>query len=92
MEQWKQEMRKMVADFNLPLTEKEFNLRQAVLIGTDISSADLRNADLRKVNLQEFDFTDKDLTGVNLSGSSLIGSNFTGAILRMSGNNNQHKA
>ena len=39
---------------------KEINLRQAVLIGKDISGADLRNADLRKVNLQGFDFTDKD--------------------------------
>ncbi len=53
--------------------QKEINLRQAVLLGKDISCADLCNADLQKTNLKGYDFSDKDLTNINLSEAFLTG-------------------
>ena len=66
---------------NLNPLQKEINLRQAVLLGKDISNTDLCYADLQKTNLKGYGFTDKDLTSINLSEAFLAGSNFTRAIL-----------
>ena len=62
------------------------NLRDADLIGVNLSYADLRDADLiginlRGANLSYADLRDADLIGINLSYANLSGANLSGANL-----------
>ena len=67
---------------NLNSIPREINLRQAILLGKDISNANLCDADLQNTNLIGYDFINKDLTSINLRAASITGCDFTGAILR----------
>ena len=49
---------------NLNSIPREINLRQAILLGKDISNANLCDADLQNTNLIGYDFINKDLLKV----------------------------
>lgn len=63
------------------------NLKDAILIGIDLSGADLGGANLRGANLRDANLRDADLSyahlgGANLSGANLKGVSLIGADLR----------
>jgi uncharacterized protein YjbI with pentapeptide repeats len=51
---------------------KKANLRDAILLGTDLSSADLRGANLRGASLVAVNFKHTDLTGVDFTNAHMV--------------------